>query len=302
MLTIYLLKGLPASGKSTWAKERMSQLPNGAVKRVNKDDLRAMLDDGRWSGDNEKLILNIRNHIIKQSLLKCKHVIVDDTNLHPKHEEHMKEIRKEMKDKHDLEVQVTVVDHFIETPLAACLTRDADREKPVGEQVIKNMYDKYIAKTPGSLEKRYEPNPELPNIVICDIDGTLALRNGTRSPYDWDRVGEDDMNHFVSDTVAALTSDDTDLVFFSGRDEACFEDTNDWLMKHCRLLWDRSEALVLRPAGDQRKDTIVKEEMYNQHIKGKYNVVCCVDDRPSVIRMWKSLGLNVLDVGPGVEF
>lgn len=41
MPKLLVLKGLPASGKSTYAKE----LVNKGWKRVNKDDLRAMIDD-----------------------------------------------------------------------------------------------------------------------------------------------------------------------------------------------------------------------------------------------------------------
>lgn len=43
MVTVYITKGLPASGKTTWAKEKTTSFPN-SYKRVNKDDLREMLD------------------------------------------------------------------------------------------------------------------------------------------------------------------------------------------------------------------------------------------------------------------
>ena len=53
MLKVYMMKGLPGSGKTTRAMEMLAENPNG-IKRVSKDDLRAMLDNGRWSGDAEK--------------------------------------------------------------------------------------------------------------------------------------------------------------------------------------------------------------------------------------------------------
>jgi hypothetical protein len=60
--------------------------------------------------------------------------------------------------------------------------------------------------------------------------------------------------------------------------------------------------LVMREQGDSRKDTIVKKEMFDKYIKGKYNVLYVVDDRPCVCRMW-SLGLKVMQVGnPYIEF
>ena len=50
-MKLIMTKGLPASGKSTWAKQYLDDNPG--TKRVNKDDLRAMLDNGKWSKRNE---------------------------------------------------------------------------------------------------------------------------------------------------------------------------------------------------------------------------------------------------------
>src|SRR5574343_600920 len=91
---IIMLKGLPASGKSTWAKEQVD-LGKGKVKRVNKDDLRAMLDNGRWSKANEKDVLDYRNCVVVNTILAGQTVIVDDTNLSPKHEAELRKIAYE---------------------------------------------------------------------------------------------------------------------------------------------------------------------------------------------------------------
>jgi predicted kinase len=61
-------KGLPASGKSTWAKAQQAKDPNTV--RVNKDDLRAMLHNSKWSSKNEKQVLRIRDEVIMDSLLQ----------------------------------------------------------------------------------------------------------------------------------------------------------------------------------------------------------------------------------------
>ena len=53
MSKLLILKGLPASGKSTYAKELVSK----GWKRVNKDDLRSMIDGGKWSKKNEEMRL-----------------------------------------------------------------------------------------------------------------------------------------------------------------------------------------------------------------------------------------------------
>lgn len=58
----------------------------------------------------------------------------------------------------------------------------------------------------------------------------------------------------------------------------------------------------MRKTGDHRKDAIVKEEMYNEHIKGKYNCLYWIDDRKQVIDyIREKIGLTVLDVA-GNEF
>src|SRR5215472_7117771 len=91
MLRVTILKGLPASGKTTWAMAEIKQ-SNGALKRVSKDDLRAMLDGGKWSGANEKFILIARDRLILAALEAGYSVVVDDTNLADKHLLHIQEL------------------------------------------------------------------------------------------------------------------------------------------------------------------------------------------------------------------
>src|SRR5688572_8568486 len=91
-----MLKGLPASGKSTWAKEQVLK-GEGKIKRVNKDDLRAMIDGGKWSKEREEQILECQNELIKIFLMYGKTVIVDDTNLEWKHYERLERIADSFK-------------------------------------------------------------------------------------------------------------------------------------------------------------------------------------------------------------
>ena len=84
MRKIILTKGLPASGKSTWAKKMIDDNP-GVYKRVNKDDLRAMIDNGFWSKQNEKFVLRMRDMLVLNSITSGFDVIVDDTNLNDSH-------------------------------------------------------------------------------------------------------------------------------------------------------------------------------------------------------------------------
>ena len=45
----------------------------------------------------------------------------------------------------------------------------------------------------------------------------------------------------------------------------------------------------MRKSGDNRKDTIIKKEIFNSEIRDKYYIDFVIDDRPCVIRMWKKL-------------
>lgn len=136
--------------------------------------------------------------------------------------------------------------------------------------------------------------PTLPSVVICDIDGTLAIK-GDRSPFDWQRVGEDKLNTTINKVLLAL-GHANDIIFFSGRDGSCADLTRKWLEENG---WPYAK-LFTRAAGDMRKDSIVKRELYDQHIVGKYSVLCVLDDRDQVVRMWRDeLGLTCLQVAYG---
>lgn len=121
-----------------------------------------------------------------------------------------------------------------------------------------------------------------------------------RGAFDWERVEEDSVDLAVRAIVNDAHASFRAKVFvFSGRDGVCENQTREWLAENI-VSYD---VLVMRKQGDMRKDTIVKKEMFDIHINGKYNVLYVIDDRPSVCRMWRSLGLKVLQVGnPYVEF
>lgn len=286
MSKIIITKGLPASGKSTWAKEQVLR-SGGKMKRINKDDLRAMLDAGQWSKHNERFVLQIRDAIIIQALTAYMDVVIDDTNLDPKHEEHIRNIVAAHSTFHS--VQVVNFDVTLEE----CIRRDAERgEKSVGSRVICDMYERYLkAKEPAAPPVF---DPKLPLALVCDLDGTLAHMQG-RGPYDWSRVGEDAFDETIHDLIRGAQRQGYKLLVVSGRDEVCRRQTEEWIIEH-RVFAD---ALFMRPEGDKRKDTVVKEEIYQREIAGKYNVVFVLDDRDQVVKMWRGLGIRCLQVAEG---
>jgi|SRR6478609_5844165 len=142
-----------------------------------------------------------------------------------------------------------------------------------------------------------------PNALIVDLDGTLANLNG-RLPYGDAQANcgndllREDVLDMVRDERGESEDDDPFVLIVSGRFDTYADQTAAWLEKH-GVEWDE---LFMRRADDQRADQLIKQEIYEDFIEPFFNVVRVYDDRPKVIRMWRELGLDVVDVGSGVEF
>lgn len=279
MKKVIILQGLPASGKSTYAKKLIEDNPN-MYKRVNKDDLRAMIDNGKWSKDNEKMILAVRDAIILQALEHGKHVIVDDTNLHHKHVDQITEL---VKGKAKVETK------FFDITPEEAIERDLKRPVSVGSKVIMRMYNQFLKQKTD----QYEPDLHKPTAYIFDVDGTLAQMDG-RSPYEWEKVGEDHTREDVCVMATMLKEAGHKIIIFTGRDGACEEETKHWLWKNA-IHWDHFD---IRPEGNTEKDAVIKRRMFDA-IKDDYNILGVFDDRNQVVEMWRSMGLTCFQVADG---
>ncbi len=303
MLKIIILKGLPASGKSTWAKSEIKAHP-ATYKRVNKDSLRKMLDADTFTSKNEKFIDRLRDEIITRSLHSGVSVIVDDTNINPKHELKIREIAKAFHESTGTMIEVIVKE--FDTPVTTCIKRDADRENSVGKVVIKRMQSQWIKHNKNKVfsDVLWSATPEykwndvwdasnaelLPGAWIFDMDGTMSLLNG-RNPYDASTCDEDIANLPVVYLLKAIMyQNPSDVVIIvTGRDGVHKQKTLDWL----EYFDVKYEEFFIRAPGDDRKDSVIKKEIYENHIKGKYHVHGIFDDRPQVRRMWIDEGLFV---------
>jgi predicted kinase len=291
---LLITRGLPASGKTTFARKLQPY-----VVRVGRDDLRVMLHGRRlftqWA---EGQVTAVQRTVVEALLRAGASVIVDDTNLRPATARGWAEMAARFGATFE-------VHDFTDVPLEECLRRDADRpaDLRVGETAIRNMYDRYLKNRNLPLpvpfvepdEASYEPDPDLPPAILVDIDGTVALM-GSRSPYDWHRVGEDVPNQAVIDAVRAMHSAGNAIVFCTGRDEDARRETEAWLELFVGVPY---EGLLMRPRGDSRRDSVVKQELFEQDIRDRWRIVGVFDDRQHVVRMWRSLGLTVFQVAEG---
>ena len=295
MTRLLITRGLPASGKTTFARKLQPR-----VVRVNRDDLRRMLHGERlytqWA---EGQVTHAQRATVEALLRAHADVIVDDTNLRNKTVRDWAELAAR------LGAQFEVHD-FTDVPLEECIRRDVSRpaEDRVGEEAIRRMHARYLAGRNLPLPipyiseisvSSYEPDPALPAAILVDIDGTVALM-GDRSPYDWEKVGSDLPNPAVITAVRAMHAAGNAIIFCSGRDAVCRPETEAWLDLFVGVPY---EALFMRPEGDGRKDAVVKREIFDQKIRDTWRIVGVFDDRQQVVRMWRALGLTVFQVAEG---
>lgn len=269
------MRGLPGSGKSTWAKQMVAENPN-SYKRINRDDLRMMFDNGHVTDGNEKFVKQVRDLLITKALTNGKHVIVDDTNLSDKNLLRIQQLVQEFNKANNDAVIVEVKE--METSIAECIERDEKREKKVGENVIRKMQRQFFEG--GDFYTKQDTS--LPKAILCDLDGTLALLNG-RNPFDATECHADLLNEPVANILKNYKQLDFKIILLSGREDKYKEPTLKFLEQH-DIAYDK---LLMRKAGDGRKDAIIKREIFDAEIKDKYFIEFVLDDRNQVVNMWR---------------
>ncbi len=134
----------------------------------------------------------------------------------------------------------------------------------------------------------------LPNALIVDIDGTLA-HMVNRGPYDASLYHTDTVDETIRSLVGLYYIQGPKILVVSGRDDTYKDVTAKWLSDN----FIGYDELYMRKGGDKRNDAIVKQEIFEEHIKGKYEIEFVLDDRNRVVKMWRELGLKCLQVADG---
>lgn len=309
-VTLTLCRGLPGSGKTLWAKEQVRR-SYGDIVRVSRDDLRMAFYGvyvlaGPDKNREENLLTKLQLDAVRGFLVSKKDVIVDDTNLSPRSVEAFYALACEFEGA----VQIRFQD--FEISIKECIRRDDERKKAgdrhVGASIIKEISDRHLhggSELPALSAKYYERIGRLPHIEqdsslpsawIVDLDGTLALAETDRGYYDWKRVDEDSPIEHAIALVRSLHSTGQKIILVTGRDAVCEPETREWL-----AAWEVPfDVLIMRTEDDSRGDEIVKSEIYHEMIEGSYFVAGVLDDRKKVVDMWRSKGLFVAQVAPGL--
>lgn len=305
---ITITRGLPGSGKSTWADNTIDILGNFV--KVERDQMRQLhfKQYGRLTKEQEERVTRTQEALVRTYIGEGVNVIVSDTHLPDR------SVKRWLKIGVELGVDVAVMDRR-NVPLEEVLQNNAERnkwDKIVPEEVIRDMHNRFIKGRDLTKEVTYTPPVELEiepyeqptepaysrlNAVIFDIDGTLAVL-GDRSPYDGAAVWKDTPNADVAMALNHHSEAGHTLYIVSGRDEEYRDVTEKWLDSH----GIKYDALLMRPTeqGNKREDSIIKYELFNKHIRPLgYRIVGVYDDRHRVLRMWRKLGLTTFHVnGP----
>lgn len=147
------------------------------------------------------------------------------------------------------------------------------------------------------------------NVILCDLDGTLADLNH-RLKYikgpgkkDWDMFHAECVNDAPNwDVIDILRRLETancgcaHVYILSGRNSVVREETVQWLEEHVCEHWDYDTQLIMRKANDRRPDTVVKKEMVDNLGLTPDDVLCVLDDRQCVVDMWRENGFRCLQV------
>lgn len=289
-----ILKWLPASWKSSLAE----QYKEIWYSVFNRDQVRLenpLLKES-WIADMERQFI----------LAGYNQIVIDSTHMRQKSLESIKTFCQWAW------YEVEIVDMFTEIDwyqyhtdyepamlmeyLDECLRRNRLREwhKRVPDSVIYQMF-----------LQNYELFDCQKNwYVIVDIDGTVAdlthrLHYLEEKPknYDafYDEVDKDLPINQVIDIVRDL-SEKYFIVITSGRTNKTCDKTINWLSRN-GVPYD---ALLMKQWYFIQTDIEAKTSIYNKCLKGK-NIIMSIDDRPSIVALWRSFWIFTIDVNQRKE-
>ena len=278
-----IMKGLPWSGKSTWASQQENHT-------IFSRDMARQLNPWMKEGD----IWQLEKDFIMEWYDK---IIIDNCHMNPKSLDRICNFCSG--NWYDVVIKDMLLYWWFKDEsdyLVLCLERNANRNghKRVPDSVIYQMY-----------LQNYDILWDKDGYVIVDIDGTIAnlehrLHYLQEIPKNHDAfygaVSKDAPIEQVIDLVKYLHTKHF-IVLTSGRRNGTCSDTVEWLEKY-KVPYD---ALLMRQWRDRRPDTEVKMYIYNSCLKGR-NIIMSIDDRPSIVAMWRSLWIFTIDVNQRGDF
>lgn len=291
-MTLVMLVGPSGSGKSTLSKE--------------------YIDNG-FTYINQDLLGPDHLPLFHQALKEGKDIILDRMNFNVAQRRRYLDPAKAS----NYQTKIIVLHESYDTCLQRCIDRKDHltiKDEATARKALHMFFIKYERVEDSEADEvvRRWPNHKKSLAICCDLDGTLCdidhrLHFMKQDKKDWKGffagIPEDKPNYWCSSILRAMSQEyNHKIVFCSGRPDDVRESTVSWLKEHDLynlndpVRGNREELfhLYMRHAGDYRSDEIVKQNILDFELKTRFNIFFCIDDRPSVCRMWRRNGLTVL--------
>ena len=285
--SVVALRGLPASGKSTFAEQVVAAEPEKWT-RINWDSIRYGIIDPnyRFNKRNEERVRQISFQQANEALSAGKSLIIDNTNLTDKSVAPWADLARQ----HGATFEIQRFD----TPLRECIRRDGLRtgRARVGRAVIEGM-----ALRNGMIAWGQH------DYVIVDLDGTIAnldhrLHHIKCERKNWAAFHAEVLHDSVIEPIAQLVRDlhlRYRPIIVTGRpmDHPCGINTEDWLYENQIPFYH----LFMRNQPSNVLDSEVKQGILD--LLPKQQIKLVLEDRTRVVEMWRRNGLTCLQVAAG---
>ncbi|MFA5585860.1 MAG: AAA family ATPase [Saccharofermentanales bacterium] len=136
VLNIKILSGIPASGKSTWAKNYI--LNNKNTVRINRDDLRFTLFNGVFTDGNESFVNKSKLSLIKTSLEFDRNLILDDTHCYNDYLVFLIDYIRDLSIELNKGIFIELLDFNVDINI--CIERNSKRDKILNNNILYHMY------------------------------------------------------------------------------------------------------------------------------------------------------------------
>lgn len=300
---IILTRGIPGSGKSTWAKAWVAESPETRI-RLNWDDMRNMMGP-YWVPSREPINKAMMWCAINTAAYcdKPYDIVIDNMNLNPKGWKEVEEwVETYNASHHAKSLNLCYVLYFRDffIPVDECIRRDAMRSNPIGEKTIKEIWRKYkhfiqTTSVTNYVENLLPKDPSKPDCVVIDMDSTMCFNTNGRPWY-----GKGSTEAMIDDipnegVVNLIKAQNYPVVVCTGRNQDQLGVTEQWLNKHGIY----PEMMFFRANNDFRTGVEVKSELMDEILK-IYNVVAVFEDCEPIVTKFREMGLTVLQPNKGI--
>lgn len=262
---------------------------------ICRDEIRAARGK-YWIPDQEDYISDIEEFEVRSAIKHGLSPIIDATNLNPKTIEKWEKLSVEL----DIDLEKVYLPYIsFKEALERDVKRGQEGGRAVGEKTLRSFYkryywDQYEKEVYGCKQPSTEPDNSLPSAVIFDLDYTVMYRQN-RGPFEYAKADTDKVDPRAKWMIQRWIDDGITIIFLTGRDA-----TNESINAIRKALGiERIKIdgkyfpyeILGRTKGDFRSSVIVKKELYEKEVEGKYNVIMAFDDDQEVVDMYKSKGL-----------